>query len=119
MISELRDKLLNLSDEISTSISQSNSLNDLEEIRVNSLGKKGLITSYLKNLREYDEVSKREIGALVNDLKNKINKLIIEKKGFFKTEILNEKLITEKIDVTPTPHENNTCLLYTSDAADE
>jgi len=56
MISELRDKLLNLSDEISTSISQSNSLNDLEEIRVNSLGKKGLITSYLKNLREYDEV---------------------------------------------------------------
>jgi len=39
MISELRDKLLNLSDEISTSISQSNSLNDLEEIRVNSLGK--------------------------------------------------------------------------------
>jgi phenylalanyl-tRNA synthetase alpha chain len=82
MISELRDKLLNLSDEISTSISQSNSLNDLEEIRVNSLGKKGLITSYLKNLREYDEVSKREIGALVNDLKNKINQLIIAKKLF-------------------------------------
>jgi len=96
MISELRDKLLNLSDEISTSISQSNSLNDLEEIRVNILGKKGLITSYLKNLREYDEVSKREIGALVNDLKNKINNLIIEKKDFFKTQILNEKLITEK-----------------------
>ena len=43
MISELKDKLLNLSDEISTSISQSNGLNDLEEIRVNSLRKKGLI----------------------------------------------------------------------------
>ena len=104
MISELRDKLLHLSDEISTSISQSNSLNNLEEIRVNSLGKKGLITSYLKNLREYDEVSKREIVALVNDLKNKINQLIIDKKAFFKTQILNEKLITEKIDVTLTPH---------------
>ena len=112
MISELRDKLLNLSDQISTSISESNNINDVEEIRVNSLGKRGLITSYLKNLREYDEVSKREIGALVNDIKNKINQLIIEKKSFFKTQILNKKLITEKIDVTLTPHEINTGTLH-------
>ena len=56
MISELKAKLLNLSDEIINSISEAKNIKDIEEIRVNSLGKKGLITSYLKNLREYDEV---------------------------------------------------------------
>ena len=73
MISELKEKLLNLSDEITNSISEAKNINDVEEIRVNSLGKKGSITSHLKNLREYNEVSKREIGALVNEIKNKIN----------------------------------------------
>ena len=83
MISELKAKLLNLSDEITNSISESKNINDIEEIRVNSLGKKGSITSYLKDLRKYDEVSKREIGALINEIKNNINQLIINKKSFF------------------------------------
>ena len=112
MISELKAKLLNLSDEITNSISEAKNINDIEEIRVNSLGKKGSITSYLKNLREYDEVSKKEIGSLINDIKNKINQLIHNKKSFFKTEILNKKLLTEKIDVTLTPHENETGTLH-------
>ena len=52
MISELKAKLLNLSDEITNSISESKNINDIEEIRVNSLGKKGSITSYLKYIRK-------------------------------------------------------------------
>ena len=52
MISELKEKLLNLSDEIINSISEAKNIDDIEEIRVNSLGKKGLITSYLKNLKK-------------------------------------------------------------------
>jgi len=42
MISELKEKLLKLSDEITNSISLCKDLNDLENIRINSLGKKGL-----------------------------------------------------------------------------
>ena len=112
MISELKAKLLNLSDVITNLISDAKNINEIEKIRVNSLGKKGSITSYLKNLREYDEVSKKEIGSLVNEIKNNINKLIIDKKSYFKTEILNKKLLTEKIDVTLTPYENETGTLH-------
>ena len=84
MISDLRNKIINLSNEIISSISEASNINDVEDIRINSLGKKGTITSYLKNLREYDEASKKEIGALINETKNKINQLIIDKKSFFK-----------------------------------
>ena len=112
MNSELRDKLLKLSAEITKSISGSNHIDEIEEIRVTSLGKKGKITSYLKDLKQHDESTKKEIGSLVNEIKNKINNLIIEKKSFYKAQILNEKLKTEKIDVTLTPHENESGTLH-------
>ena len=47
--------------------------------------------------------TKKEIGAYLNDLKNQINKLILDKKNFFKKEKLNEKLKLEKIDISLTP----------------
>ena len=63
MITELKQNLVKLSDEISHLISDCLDLKSLDEIRVNSLGKKGSITTHLKNLRDYDEVSKKEIGS--------------------------------------------------------
>ena len=112
MIAELQDKLLNLSDGISLSITKCADQNSLDIIRVNALGKKGSITSHLKDLKEFDDVSKREIGSLVNEIKNKINQQIIDKALFLKKEILQEKLNTEKIDVTLTPQENETGTLH-------
>ena len=36
--------------------------------------------------------SKREIGSIVNEIKNKINQEIVDKTFFFKKEILQEKI---------------------------
>ena len=112
MIAELKDKILNLSNDISLLISECPNLNSLEEIRINALGKKGSITSYLKDLRAYDDNSKREIGSIVNEIKNKINKEIVDRTQFFKKQILQEKINTEKIDVTLTSYENETGTLH-------
>ena len=83
MVSELKENLQNLLNNITISIQNSKSSSELENIRVNSLGKKGSITLYLKNIRDYDLETKKEIGAYLNDIKNKINKLILDKKFFF------------------------------------
>ena len=112
MIAELKDKILNLSNDISLLISECPNLNSLEEIRINALGKKGSITSYLKDLKAYDDSSKREIGSIVNEIKNKINKEIVDRTQFFKKQILQEKINTEKIDVTLTSYENETGTLH-------
>ena len=87
MISELKEDLQNLLNSITISIQNSKSSSELENIRVNSLGKKGSITLYLKNIRDYDLETKKEIGAYLNDIKSQINKLILDKKIFLKKNI--------------------------------
>ena len=105
MLSELKDDLQNLLNDIIISIQNSKSSSELENIRVNSLGKKGSITIYLKNIRDYDLETKKEIGAYLNDIKSQINKLILDKKFFFKNELFKEKIKSEKIDISLTPYE--------------
>ena len=105
MVSELKVDLQNLLNNITISIQVSKSSSELENIRVNSLGKKGSVTIYLRNLRDYDIETKKEIGAYLNDIKSQINKLILDKKNFFKTEHLKEKINSEKIDISLTPYE--------------
>ena len=81
MVSELKEDLQSLLNSITISIQNSNSSSELENIRVNSLGKKGSITLYLRNLKDYDLETKKEVGAYLNDIKNQINKLILDKKN--------------------------------------
>ncbi len=100
MIAELQQKIINLSEEISNSISKAKDLKSLDEIRISTLGKKGSITSYLKDLRDYDNDSKKEIGSLINEIKSNINNLIEDKTSSFKKDNLNERIKNEKIDVT-------------------
>lgn len=46
------------------------SINELEEFRVRLLGKKGLITQLFSDFKEVPNEQKREIGQLINELKN-------------------------------------------------
>ena len=54
MVSKLKEDLLSLFNDISLKISNCKTLSDLEDIRINSLGKKGSITLYLKNIKDYE-----------------------------------------------------------------
>lgn len=112
MIAELKENLIKLSDEINHLILDCLDLKTLDEIRVNSLGKKGSITAHLKNLRDYDEGSKKEIGSLVNEIKFNINKMIEQKSLSFKKNLLNERINSEKIDVTLTSQDRDLGTLH-------
>ena len=92
MVSELKIDIQNLLNDITIAISNAKTTSELEFIRINSLGKKGSITLYLRNIRDYDIETKKEIGAYLNDIKNQINKLILDKKNVFKKEYLKEKI---------------------------
>ncbi len=100
MNNDIKDNIDNISKETNLKISNAKNLNDLEEIRILYLGKKGKITSILKSLKNLDPEIKIEVGKKVNLLKNRLISQIDEKKITLKAVIIQEKLDSEKIDIT-------------------
>ena len=87
-------------------IAQASDINALEAIRVDYLGKKGQLTDILKNLVHLSEEEKPKMGQLVNQTKRDISEQIEQKMLLLKEQLLQEKLASEKIDVT-LPGRNN------------
>ena len=72
----------------------------LEEIRVNFLGKKGLVTELFSQLKNVPNEEKKAFGAKINQLRDQVTQKIDIAKDHFENAELNEKLIGEKIDVS-------------------
>ena len=98
------DKLKN---EVLIKIKEANSLDDLENLRVQVLGKKGSITSLMKQLGSLEPDKRREVGQILNSLQKDIIVSIDNKKSSLEETYLNEKLKNEALDITlPTRPEN-------------
>ena len=98
------DKLKN---EVLIKIKEANSLDDLENLRVQVLGKKGSITSLMKQLGSLEPDKRREAGQILNSLQKNIIESIDNKKSSLEETYLNEKLKNETLDITlPTRPEN-------------
>ena len=98
------DKLKN---EVLIKIKEANSLDYLENLRVQVLGKKGSITTLMKQLGSLEPDKRREAGQILNSLQNNIIESIDNKKSSLEETFLNEKLKNEALDITlPTRPEN-------------
>ena len=98
------DKLKN---EVLIKIKEANSLDDLENLRVQVLGKKGSITSLMKQLGSLEPDKRREAGQILNSIQKNIIESIDNKKSSLEETYLNEKLKNEALDITlPTRPEN-------------
>lgn len=75
-------------------------LNDLNEIRVKYLGKKGEITGILRGLGKLSKEDRPRVGQIVNEARQQLEGLIAQKNDELKTRELESRLASEKIDVT-------------------
>lgn len=76
----------------------------LEAVRVASLGKKGSISEAMKSLGKMDVEERKIMGPALNALKNEVANAIAARKGILESEALEQRLATERIDVTlPVP----------------
>ncbi len=72
----------------------------LENLRVNLLGKKGLLTEQMKQLGALPPDERKARGAELNRLKDTVTALLEERKTVLDAAALNERLANERLDVT-------------------
>lgn len=77
-------------------IEKASSLQEIENIRIKWLGRKGLLTSILRSIGELKEDKRRIVGKKANEIKGEILSLIKKKSGEIKPIIAKK----QEIDVT-------------------
>ena len=92
----IREDVLEIIQEIKTT----DNIQDLEYIRVKSLGKKGLVTQAMKGLKNCSGEEKKQLGQTFNQLKTDILKELEERRKALQAAELEKKLSHEKVDVT-------------------
>jgi len=96
----MKDKLKEIMDNAMTQIELSDQLDKLNDIRVSFLGKKGELTSLLKSMKTLAPEDRPKAGQMVNEAREKINGKLEAKRKEFEQALLEERLSSEKIDVT-------------------
>lgn len=87
-------------EELNKDLENALGLEELYEVKVKYLGKKGLITNLYANLRNISDEEKKEQGLLINNLKKTTEDMINKREIILKEKSIEEKLDKEKIDLS-------------------
>lgn len=75
-------------------------LNQLDQVRVNYLGKKGVFTEQMKELGKLEPEQRRTAGQVINTVKNSFQEALDARKISLEAEQLQARLASECVDVT-------------------
>jgi phenylalanyl-tRNA synthetase alpha chain len=95
-LDQLKDRLLK-------DIEGAETLDALDAVRVDALGKKGSISTAMKSLGELDGDARRQAGQALNDAKAVIAEAIESKKNALGRTALDARLAEEQVDVSLAP----------------
>ena len=97
----MEEKISLLRKQVIEKMEKVKSATDVENIRVEYLGKKGEVIEILKNLKNVEASKRKEIGERANKLRVEIEKLIESKKEELKEKEYEDRINNaEKIDLT-------------------
>jgi len=86
--------------EAELAVAEATSLDQLDVARIKYLGRKGLLTTYLKQLGSIPVADRPQIGKEVNDAKRQVLDAIEAQQSILEADNINTRLVTDKIDVT-------------------
>ena len=96
----MKDQILKIKENAEKDVSNAESLQALNDVRVKYLGKKGELTAVLRGMGSLAPEERPVIGGFVNEARDIIENKIVLKEKELKEKALNEKLQKEKIDIT-------------------
>lgn len=100
-MNELNQKISNIKEECLDKVKKASSEQEIEDIRVHFLGRKGIIADLMQQLKEMSVEEKRTYGPLLNELKTILNEKIEEKfDALKKAKEEQEELKRKYFDVT-------------------
>ena len=96
----MKDKLQQIRLAAQDELSTLKKTEELEQLKIKYLGKKGELTSILRSMSTLSAEERPVVGQLANEVRADIEKFIDEKRASLAEIVMKEKLIKEKIDVT-------------------
>jgi len=96
----MKEKLEKIRQEALAQIEAVADMDQLNEIRVAILGKKGVLTEVLKGMKDVAPEDRPQVGQLVNDARAAIEGQLEERKAAFSARLRELQLKNEVIDVT-------------------
>ena len=92
--------LLTLEQEILKGVSDASDEAALEAVRISALGRKGAISEQMRSLGSLSPEERKETGAKLNLLKDKISDAINARKAALKETAIEARLRSERVDIT-------------------
>lgn len=96
----MQKTLLELKEAALEQLGKAEGLSELNDLRVKYLGKKGGLTELMKGMGKLSAEERPLIGQLANEVRGAIEALLQEKTEAFEQAELQEKLQSQRIDVT-------------------
>lgn len=96
----MRERLLSLREEAVAAIGVVESLDDLQKVKVDFLGKKGKLTAILRGMGGLTPEERPVVGQLANEVRAYLTSMIEKKEKALEDQALADRLNQEKIDVT-------------------
>jgi len=96
----MKTKIQNLLKIATFDITEANNSQMLAEVKAKHLGKNSLLSILLKGLAKLEPRLRAETGKIVNETKNSLNMLIMEKQKQLEKDLVIQNLNKEAIDVT-------------------
>lgn len=91
----MKERLLKIRKEIEEALKKSQTLEELEALRVRYLGRKGFLTLFIQGIGKLPKELRPSLGRLANEIKKDLNRKIEERK-----ERLKEKRVLPSLDLT-------------------
>ena len=89
-----------LETELTTAIDAADTLDALEAVRIAALGKQGSVSALLKTMGAMSSDERQVQGPIINGLREIVTAALASKKAALETAALNERLATERVDMT-------------------
>ena len=96
--------IASLQTQILAAVAAATTIDAVEAVRIDALGKQGSVSALLKTLGQMSPEERQVQGPVINGLREAVSQAIASKKAELETAALNARLATERLDMTlPAP----------------